>query len=406
MAQTSPLLNRHQDAAVPMLPFGDPETAPPALVAETYGALEAEYAAIRKGCALFDLPQIGILTATGAERIDFLNRFLTQELMPNKAPLPPFTATQAFWLNRKGRVQADLRVINLQDQTLLLADTLCAARTRTELDAFIFGEDIEITDSTPERHAFALHGPSTLALLTDLATPLEGSPPLDTIATLGVTQATIADQTVLIVGDQSLGELGCLILCNTDSALTVFDALARFARTDHGHNNAPETDTYRLRLAGWHAMNIARIEAGTPLFHIDFDEKSLPGETGLLNSRVSFTKGCYLGQEVVARMQSLGHPKQTTVALKCEGPADQSIHPETGSPIATIPTESDPKVVGAVSSCTRSPMLGNNAICLGPVKWGHHEPGTTLQIGVTTESGEPQWVNATVQQGLAQYRRP
>src|SRR5439155_2357027 len=65
----------------------------------------------------------------------------------------------------------------------------------------------------------------------------------------------------------------------------------------------------RLRPAGWHAFNIARIEAGTPLYNIDFGPESLPAESGVLLGRVSFTKGRYFGQEVVARMQSRGHSK-------------------------------------------------------------------------------------------------
>ncbi|MCC7406605.1 MAG: aminomethyltransferase family protein, partial [Phycisphaeraceae bacterium] len=123
---------------------------------------------------------------------------------------------------------------------------------------------------------------------------------------------------------------------------------------------------------GWMAYNTARIEAGSPLFHVDFGPDSLPHETAILSQAVSFTKGCYLGQEIVARMQSLGHPKRLLVGLRL--PDDRL--PIAGSQVLTA----DGQVVGAVTSSTLSPLLGQTAIALAVVKWGRHEPGTTLRV--------------------------
>src|SRR6185436_21150893 len=103
------------------------------------------------------------------------------------------------------------------------------------------------------------------------------------------------------------------------------------------------------RRIGWHAYNIARLEAGWPIFNIDFGPDSLPHETGVLNDRVSFKKGCYLGQEVVARMQSLGHPKQRLVGLKAveETGADEDRVPEAGAALhAARPAEKPADVIG------------------------------------------------------------
>ena len=137
---------------------------------------------------------------------------------------------------------------------------------------------------------------------------------------------------------------------------------------------------------GWEAFNTARIEAGTPLFHIDFGPDSLPGETGLLTHCVSFTKGCYLGQEIVARMQNLGHPKRIVTGFK----AHTNALPVAGTQVLehADDTTHDPahaKVVGGITSSTAAPLLGGTPVGLAVMKWGHHTPGTHARVAVEGE---------------------
>ncbi|MEC9373550.1 MAG: tRNA-modifying protein YgfZ, partial [Planctomycetota bacterium] len=130
-------------------------------------------------------------------------------------------------------------------------------------------------------------------------------------------------------------------------------------------------ERYRMRPAGWHAFNIARIEAGSPLFYVDFGPGNLPHESGVLKDRVSFTKGCYLGQEVVARMQSLGHPKQLLVGLRITKPIEKdSQQPVTGDRVFAS-DEAGAEAVGAVTSSTIAPLLSQSAICFAQVKWAN-----------------------------------
>jgi len=125
------------------------------------------------------------------------------------------------------------------------------------------------------------------------------------------------------------------------------------------------------------------------MFYLDFGPDSLPAETGVFEDRVSLTKGCYLGQEIVARMHSLGHPKKVLVALRCEdGASDQ---PVTGAPVL----DENDKEVGAVTSSSPSPMLGGSIICFAMLKWSAREPGTSVRIA--TDTGP---VSATVQKSL------
>ncbi len=421
MAHLSPLNNRHEDAQASFLDFGTPDgTGPSARVVETYGEIEAEYAAIRKGSVLLDLPHRATIRVTGTERIDFLNRMLTQELKPGGSPLPAGSAISSFWLNRKGRIDADLRLIELGESTAAAqglqpagmyfdVDILAAANLVTTLEAFVFSEDIAFEDITSSTHRLALHGPSAARLLADHAEPLrEDLPPVAELRPDQATAVRIAGRTVIASRSDPTGEIGIDLIVAADDLLAVFDELAQHARTEHGHHNDPSTDTYRLRHAGWHAFNIARIEAGTPLFQIDFGTTNLPHESALLDSRVNFRKGCYLGQEVVARMQSLGHPKQILRCIRIDraaAPDDQRNQPYTGcaiTPYSENATEppADAKPIGGVTSSCRSPMLGDDILCFAMVKWGHHEPDT--RVFVQTPTG---WVAGTVLKNLAAWSK-
>lgn len=419
MAHISPLNNRHQDAAASFLEFTDPEHPDQAaMVVETFGEIEAEYAAIRKGSILLDLPHRTVIRVTGADRLNFLNRMLTQELMVGGSPLPPGSVTGSFWLNRKGRIDADLNLLELGDpdepgaQSLphagiyIETDILSATGLISTLESFVFSEDIVFDDLTTRTHRFALHGPSSARLLADESSPL--NPALPKIETIGPGQATairIAEHPVIAFRNDLTGEIGIELIVTLEGATAVFDAIARHARTDYGHHNEPTKDRYRLRHAGWHAFNIARIEVGTPLFRIDFGPSNLPHESGALDSRVSFRKGCYLGQEVVARMQSLGHPKQILRCIQI----DRHFNADTDQPMtgcAVLPyqdsAELSPteKPIGGVTSSCRSPMLGDTTICLAMMKWGYHEAGT--RVLVQTPQG---WVTGEVLQHLRAWSK-
>ena len=423
MAHLSPLNKRHEDAGATFLEFGPTEAGGPAArVVETFGEIEAEYAAIRKGVALMDLPHRAVIRVTGSERIDFLNRMLTQELRPGGEGLPAGSVVSSFWLNRKGRIDADMRLIELGDadtesasgglpanQMYIETDILAASNLVSTLDAFVFSEDIALEDSTESTHRIGLHGPAAARLLADHAKPIRPDlPAIDGIQDGQVTAIEVAGKRVIAFRTDQAGEIGLELIVGADDLLAVFDELAQHARTDHGHHNDPSTDTYRLRHAGWHALNIARIEAGTPVFQVDFGGTNLPHESSLLDSRVNFSKGCYLGQEVVARMQSLGHPKQLLrcVRIKREdAPNDERDQPITGCAVAPRPNgaaqpEAEAKPIGGVTSSCRSPMLGDDVLCLAMIKWGQHKAGTSLFIQTPTG-----WTTGEVQDGLAAWSR-
>lgn len=392
LARHSPIADLHRAALARTLPYGiasGPESDTPVEVVSTYGELELEYAALRKHAALLDLSHRGVITVTGADRLDFLNRMVTQELKG----MQPGEVRRSFWLNRKGRIDADLRVIALADRVLMEMDVHAIDRTMEGLGAFIITEDVTLHDATASTHRLAVHGPTAAPLLEALTTP-EASPPQ--LPPPGhAAQVFLAGTQCTLFRDDAAGVPGYELICPTNAALTVYQSLI-----EHGHDNQHgaaalrEADATlgvrtRLRPIGWHAFNIARIEAGTPLYNIDFGPQNLPAESGVLHDRVSFKKGCYLGQEVVARMHARNQFKQVLVAVKFESPAatttpeDFLFQPAEGAPLFPfIDNTPAPDAVGGITSSTISPLLGSVAIAFAQVRSGHHTPCTGLATTV------------------------
>ena len=299
-------------------------------------------------------------------------------------------------------------------------DILAAARVVETLSSFVFAEDIELEEVSEKTHRFAVHGPAAARLVAENSEPLADhaeAPGVADIADGRSTVVSIAGRAVLVDRRDQAGEIGLHLLCEVGDAEAVFDVLAQHARDEFGHHNDPATDAYKLRHGGWAAFNVARIEAGTPLFRVDFSTTNLPSETGLLEERVSFTKGCYLGQEVVARMKSLGHPKQTLAGLRVEGIEGgdgvasrdevQARMPESGAAVFPVDPEDgertpadEAKPIGAVTSVTQSPMLGGATVAFAQLKWGHERAGNELWVRTPAGYGK-----ARVAEGLVFWGR-
>lgn len=375
----------------------------PILVVGTYGELELEYAAIRKGCLLVDLPQRAVLEVTGADRLEFLNRMVTQELKPSKKWLDPFQSVSSFWLNRKGRIDADLRIIILADRVLLECDAHAAKRALDGLNAFIISEDAAIRDLSPVTHRLALHGPTALKLLAAISTSISG-PDIGALAPNHSSIIRLADAQVIADRRDQTGEIGLDLIVPAENARAIYEVLLqRGFPHEHVHERVHSTELsaqIRLRPGGWHAFNIARIEGGSPLYYIDFGPSSLPAETGVIEDRVSFTKGCYLGQEVVARMHSRGHSKRKLVALLAESqtlhhragePQPEDPHlagmpqPVSGAPVLPLDPQTQ-ESVGVITSSTLSPMNAATPLCFAAIKSDIATPGARFRIPAESES--------------------
>lgn len=372
MARSSPFRKTHAEAEASFLTWGPPDDGVEMI--ETFGEIASEYAALRKGCALFDTTNRGTVEVRGAERIAFLNRMITQEVKD----LPPHRVARSFWLNRKGRIDADLRVLVLEDRVLLDVDYLAAARAATTLDSFVIADDVQIADASDRWQRFAIHGPTALDLLRAVATHRGGASLAD-FTPGSASSVAIAGVDLLVDRQDDCGEVGMHLWIPTEHAERVWTHLIEAAcpHDENGHNggtNGSLASRVRLRPSGWHAFNIARIEAGTPLYNIDFGPESLPAESGVLRDRVHFKKGCYLGQEVVARMDALGKPKQMLVSLRFDPSESHGVvQPDPGAHVMVM-SEENAETVGAVTSSTIAPMLGGAAIGFAQIrtKWAEN----------------------------------
>jgi folate-binding protein YgfZ len=332
-------------------------------IVTTFGEPEAEYAAIRKGAALVDQPQRGFLELAGKDRLAFLNNLLTNETW-NKATkkgLEAGAGVYGFFLSRNGRIVTDMNVIERGDRTLLEMDARVVEAVRAAFDKYIFTEQVTLTNRVASLHQIALHGPGALDVLRQAV----GSD-VPELGALGSTQVRIAETDVVVWRDDVCAVPGYQLVFDIGAAESVWEMLvARFATSEQRGKRA-------LRPTGWAAFNAARIEAGRALFGIDFDDSVLPHETGEIARAVSFTKGCYLGQEIVARMQARGQFARQLVGIKM---ADDAL------PIAgAIIQDDNDNQIGGITSSTISPVLSGAAICIGYLKKQFTTVGTVVNI--------------------------
>ncbi|MDA0803880.1 MAG: hypothetical protein O2819_09065 [Planctomycetota bacterium] len=313
-----------------------------------YGAAEAEYAAIRRGAALIEWAQWGILEVSGSDATAFLDRLVTNAMNPVQVGV----CAQTFITNRKGRIESDVVAIRREHGWWLQMDIACIGHVQSMLAQLHFGEAVEIR-GRDDLVSVGVHGAGSTAALQSLGV-IDSGGRANSDAAAAMRRDWLGSVGWELV--MPAGDVGAL----WDRGVTAED---------------------RLRPAGWSAANTARVEAGSPMFAIDFSTANLPAETSLLESRVSFTKGCYPGQEVVARMQHLGAPKQKLVGLRCGSTlpeAGDELRPADGAPEGGTDPATAAAPIGIVTSSSVSPMRGGEAIALAMVRSAHTAEGTAL----------------------------
>ena len=340
-----PLLlhSKHLETPVTYEPFGS------WMVPWRFDTLETEYRCLRKGTGLLDYSTQALIEVQGDDRAMFLHNLLTNDIKR----LTPGTGCQAALLTSTAKLVADLLVLADQDACWLLCDATRAAVVVETLNRYLFAEHVSLTNHERRDAVLALQGPRT----TDCLGRLFGS---------AVVLPQSGDHVVRVFEGISLrlvrhslaGEAGVLCLCPAEHAHRLWELLrARGAAAG-------------LTLVGWEALNTARIEAGIPWFGIDMDETNLLPETGWETATVSDTKGCYLGQEIVARMRTYGSASKKLMGLLVEG----ARVPEMGDRI-----ERDREPIGRITSACWSPSL-ERPVAMGYVKRGAYDPGARVEI--------------------------
>lgn len=335
-------------------PLADYHVSQGATLAEYQGALvparfsdpKVEHEAVRKAAGLFDFSFRAKFAVKGNDRVRFLQGMVSNDVKV----LAPGGGTYATMLNTQGHILADFRIYCAEDRFLADTDADLRDKAMQTLRRYIIRDQVELEPL--ELFALAFQGPRSRPLLEK--TLHIDLPPLEEHNHFPTNYAGFP---VRVVRSSSTGEEGYEVWVGAKGLMGVWGAAC---------GQAP---TYDMLACGTEALETLRIEAGIPRYGPDLGEDTLPLEAGLFNA-LSFTKGCYIGQEIVERARSRGHVNWKLVGLVVEAGAA----PERGEKLLSAD-----KGVGEVTSACVSPTLGKT-IALAYARREVSEPGTRLTL--------------------------
>ena len=306
-----------------------------------YGDVQAEYDAARTSAVRTDRSHRTKLRLVGEDSLKFLQNILTNDV----AALQPGDGTYAALLTATGKMIADFRVAVLSDSILLDTEAVCRGTAFPELDKFNLGYDCEMEDISDQLGIVTLAGPQSPDAVHEA---LGDAPGRDSL--YASIEIEWEGERAVAAATDRLGIPAIDVIVPIKALPSVWEAFG----------SVPP--------AGRAALDILRVEAGIPRFGDDMDDTVNPMEVGLMNA-LDFDKGCYVGQEVVAKIESLGHVNRHWVGLK----VDADLSPGPGATLFK-----DGKKVGQVTSAVRSPRLGA-CLALGYVHRKASTPGTSLE---------------------------
>jgi folate-binding protein YgfZ len=316
----------------------------PGKIPLSYSNPEEEYWTIRRRVGLADISNIGRLRIAGKDRVSFLNGLLTNDV----SQLKENGGQRSALLNSKARVLADLRLYAQTDSLLVDTGESPASHVKEILDRFIITEDVQIHDATSDLVQLTVQGPkSSEAIKQVLGTEAHD---LKQLEQRGLGPSTI------IARDRT-GQSGYDIILPVLEAESVW------------HGFLLNGGEIGLNPVGSRALEILRLEGGYPKYAADMDENTIVLEAGFKDA-LNFTKGCYLGQEVVARATHIGRVNKQLVGLEVDTKA--SIPPRSK-------LMSDGKEAGFITSAEFSPGLGKVA-SLGYVNREFAKEGTKVTV--------------------------
>jgi tRNA-modifying protein YgfZ len=296
--------------------------------------LDAQYRQLREECGLVEYPDRGLLIVSGAEAAEYLQGQLTNDI----EALVPGEWVYAALLDRKGHMQADMRVLRAGEGAELWLDLepegLEAARRHLQM--YKVGREVEVRDASEEHLLLSLIGPRAVEVAGTAALPENACE----VATVGGVEC-------LAIGAGA----GIDLIVPAAERERVRDALLAAGAVEV----SPE------------AAEILRIEAGRPRFGAEMGSETMPAEAGIVEQAVSFTKGCYIGQETVARLHYKGKPNRHLRGLRFSAPARPGAALQLGE-----------KEVGRVGGVAVSPALGPIGLA---ILRREAAPGATVAVG-------------------------
>jgi folate-binding protein YgfZ len=300
-----------------------------------------QYRALTAGVGIAELAGRTIIAVTGGDRVSFLQSFTTNDVKK----LVPGRGCEAFVTNSQGKTLGHILIFCEPNQLVLDTSAGQAESLIAHFNRYVITEDVQFVDRTKDLREFLIAGEKSAELLASQGVERPSG-------VLEHARATIAGCSVIVRRVEYAGPQSFFIQTTANDAATVAEALisAGAVRCDEA------------------IVESVRIEAGFPLFGLDITDDNLPQEVGRDAKAVSFTKGCYLGQETVARIDALGHVNRLLVRLR----SDSDQVPASGDSLLAGEQQ-----IGHVTSAAWSPRL-SAPLAFGYVRRIYAKAGTKL----------------------------
>lgn len=347
-----------------------------------YGDWSAEYARLQESAGVLDFSFRSRLCLVGADRARFLHGQVTNDVKRLRVGEGCYAAITTA----KGRIEGEVNIFCLADELLLDLEPGLAEKTSRRLEKYVVADDVQVVDAAPDYGLLSVQGPMAEAVIRAPGWFAEiPRQPLASVKRCDVVlgELLLASHARLDNSGSSRREeapfktfnpppphqvgasnFGYDLFIPRDSLGAVAEQLVAAAKRAGGG------------ACGWQAYETARIEAGIPRFGADMDETNLPLECGLEARAVSYTKGCYIGQEVINRVHSVGHVNRELRGLRLAD--DLKALPQRGDKLFQADKE-----VGHITSAVYSPRLKGN-IALGYVRREANQSGTELTLRTAT----------------------
>jgi folate-binding protein YgfZ len=327
------------------------------MLPDTFTDPATEYEALTHATGIIDRAVPGVLRLRGKDRVRFLNAMVTNDV----AKLAPGHACAALITTTKGKIIAELLVLMRADELVVLVLQGPVARVMEALDSHIIADDVELENAGEQFGVIAVEGPKCRELVWRLF-PREPLP----MEAFAFTENEYQGLHATVIRHSVVGDKGMLLLVPRAHHDRLLAYLAQ---------GAVGLDGAEIGRAAWNAR---RMEKGRPWFGTDVTEENFPAECGL-ESHVNYEKGCYLGQETIARMHYRGHPNWKLVGLAggAEVPAPGAELVASESAPAEGASTASP--AGRITSAVFSPAL-KRALCLGYVRAPLAVPGAEFSV--------------------------
>jgi folate-binding protein YgfZ len=313
--------------------------------ASGHGNFAVEYSAITQSAAIVDCSARSRLCLLGADRAKFLHGQVTN----NVKDLKPGQGCYAALVSAKGKIQSDLHIYILDNEILLEFEPGLKQAVTERLEKFVIAEDVQVADVSEAYGMWTAQGPKASDVIKNFGN------------TFSVPEKPYG---VVKIDDPALGEIYI-----TNRARNIFGGYDIFVPVAAKESFADRLSQAGGQICGPEVLEIARIEAGIPRFGIDMDDTNLAPEV-LGNDAISYSKGCYIGQEVIARVRTYGQVAKAFRGLRLP------------DKISKLPAKGDKlflgdKEAGYITSAAFSPRLQTN-IALGFVRREANQIGAEL----------------------------